>query len=81
MARESKQEELEPVLDCTDEGDCQCPECESARVCNLRVALIRCVRDGEMNLKMRQEAIAVVTHTYGTDKWLEGWNINPDEGE
>jgi len=65
-----------PVLECTDKLDCQCWECESARVVNLRTTLIRCIRDGEMNDEMREEATSMVTHSYGTDRWLQVWKMN-----
>ena len=65
-----------PVLECTDQLDCLCWGCESARVVNLRIMLIRCFRDGEMSPVMRAEAKAAITHSYGTDRWLEVWKID-----
>jgi hypothetical protein len=65
-----------PVMECTDQLNCLCWECESARVVNLRTTLIRCVRDGEMNATTRDEAKAAITHSYGTDRWLKVWGID-----
>lgn len=65
-----------PVMECTDQLNCLCWECEQARVVNLRTTLIRCIRDGEMNQAMRTEAVAIVTHSYGTNRWLNEWGID-----
>jgi hypothetical protein len=61
--------------DCTDTADCQCLECVSGRVCNLRVALIECIAGGTLSDVAHDKAIAVVTHSYGSDRWMLEWGV------